>query len=53
MYMYALDKITVFSYQNEMTKRGYVALRVKCLRGWVYWQGRSGQNGNRNTVETF
>lgn len=48
-----VDEITVFSYQNEMTKRGCVTLCVKCLRGWVYWHGHSGQNGNRNTVETL
>lgn len=48
-----VDEITVFSYQNEMTKRGCVTLCVKCLRGWVYWQGHSGQKGDRNTLGTL
>jgi len=47
------DEISVLNYQNEMTKRGCATLDVKCLRGWVYLQSHSGQNGNINTVEAL
>lgn len=50
----AADEITVFSYQNEMTKRGCVALCAKCLReGGCIGRVTVDKKENRNTVETL